>query len=188
MNQHYKGLFENWEIGVVIKVVREFKAKWKWLAKEDEEDLIQECLAHWLFVRDNYNPSGGAKQNTYMARIIRNKLMDLVREQSSDKRKAVHFSDSINQPLNDDEDAPSLLDILASDSDFHLKAELKISFEQSFSKLTETQKELCRYLSSGCASITDLAETLGIGRATIYREIERIRKVFEQDGLKDFLK
>lgn len=188
MNQRYRNLFENWQVGVAINVVREFKAKWKCLEKEDEEDLLQECLAHWLFARDNYDPAGGASQATYMARIIRNKLMDLVREQSSDKRKAVHFSDSIDQPLNDDEGASSLLDILASDSDFHLKAELKVSIEQSFSKLTNTQKELCQYLSAGSVNLTELAETLGIGRATIYREIERIRSVFEQEGLKDFLK
>jgi hypothetical protein len=51
MNQNYAGLFENWEIGVATKVIREFKAQWKWLQRIDEEDLLQECLTHWLFRR-----------------------------------------------------------------------------------------------------------------------------------------
>jgi biotin operon repressor len=36
--------------------------------------------------------------------------------------------------------------------------------------------------------MSELATTLGVGRATVYREIERIKDVFEKQGLKDFLK
>jgi transposase-like protein len=35
--------------------------------------------------------------------------------------------------------------------------------------------------------MSELGKTMGIGRATVYREVERIREVFEQEGLKDFL-
>jgi len=188
MNQNYAGLFENWEIGVATNVIREFKAQWKWLQRIDEEDLLQECLTHWLFSRDRFDPQAGAKRNTFMARVVANKLKDIIREQSSDKRKVAHQSSSIDQPLSDDEESSSLLDVLASDSDFRLQAELRISIEQTFTHLTENQQKLCRCLSEGCTNMSELATTLGVGRATVYREIERIKDVFEKQGLKDFLK
>lgn len=189
MNQNYTGLFENWEIGVAKKVINKFKAKWKWLERIDEEDLLQESLTHWLFNRDKFNPEAGAKRNTFMARVVANRLMDIVREQSSDKRKVAHESSSIDQPLNDDEESSSLLDVLASDDpDFRFQTELKISIEETFSELTENQRMLCQYLSDGCTNMSELASTLGVGRATVYREIERIRAVFEKQGLKEFLK
>ena len=188
MTHRYKGLFQDWEIGVATKIVREFIGNWKFLKTQDEEDLLQECLTHWLYNKHKFDSGKGVYATEFMARIIRNRLMDLVREQDSDKRRVAHNSDSLNQPLSDDEDSLSLLDVLASDSDFRFHAELKISIEQSYSQLTETQQELCRYLSEGKSSLQELSESLGIGRSTIYREIERIRKVFEQEGLKDFLK
>jgi RNA polymerase sigma factor (sigma-70 family) len=182
----YKGLFQSWEIGVATKIVREFIGNWKFLSTQDEEDLLQECLTHWFYNREKFDASKGVYATEFMARIVRNKLMDLVREQNADKRKVAHNSDSLNQPLSNDEESFSLLDVLASDSDFRIQAELKISIEQTYSQLTETQQELYRCLSEGKSSLQELSESLGIGRSTIYREIDRIRKVFEQEGLKDF--
>lgn len=188
MNQRYEGLFENWEIGVATKVVREFKTKWKCLGGLDEEDLLQECLVRWLFNRDKFNSGIGVKRNTFMARVVANRLKDIIREQSSDKCKVANQSSSIDQPLSDDEESSSLLDVLAIGSDFRFQADLKISIEQTFSQLTETQQRLCRCLSDGCTNMSELATTLGVGRATVYREIERIKNVFEAQGLKEFLK
>jgi hypothetical protein len=45
-----------------------------------------------------------------MARVIRNKLTDLVRERGSDKRKIAHLTISLDEPLGDDEDSPALID------------------------------------------------------------------------------
>jgi len=188
MNHHYRGLFENWEIGVAKNVIREFKSKWKCLRIEDYEDLLQECLTQWLFNREKYDSSKGASQSTYMSRIVRNKLMDLIDEQTSDKRKIAHESISIDQPLNNGEDASSLLDVLPCNSDFHSYSELAISIEQAFPKLTNIQKLLCQYIEDGCSSTSELSQMLGIARASVYREIERIRIVFEKEGLKKFLK
>ena len=189
MNQDYQGLFKDWEVGVAINVIRDLKDNWKWLERVDEEDLLQECLAQWVFARDRYDPNGSASKSTYMARVVRNKLIDIAREQSSDKRKAAYKSTSIHQSLNDeDEDSSSLLDIHAFCPDFSTQAELSISIEQAFSQLTDTQKALCRYLRDGYSNMTELGKILGISRASVYREVGRIRYVFKKEGLKDFLK
>ncbi len=188
MNQQYHGLFENWEIGVATKVVREFKTQWKCLQVVDEEDLLQECLTHWIFSKDKFDPEAGAKRNTFMARIVSRKLMDIVRKQSSDKRKVAYHSSSIDQPLNNDEENSSLLEVLASDVDSKAQIELRFALERALPLLTASQRELCEFLQAGEVRIEDLATKMGVERTTIYREIRRIRKVFEDEGLKTFLK
>lgn len=188
MSRRYEGLFEDREIGVAKNVIREFKGKWNCLRNEDDEDLLQECLAQWLFAKDKYDPAGGASLSTFMARIVRNKLQNLVKEYERDKRKVFHNSTSLDEPLSKDEGASSLLDILPDQTDYRVQTQLKIILSQTISMLTPQQRELCDLLCEGRSSMAELSESLGIERTTVYREIKRIRAVFESHGLKDFLK
>jgi len=52
-----EALFEDWEIAVAKKLVDQFKRKWRCFAKDDFEDLLQECLSHWYFRRDKFTDS-----------------------------------------------------------------------------------------------------------------------------------
>ena len=80
MGLTHGGVFENWEIAVAKKLVDQFKRKWKCFSKDDFDDLLQECLSHWYFVRKKYEVSKGASKSTYMSNVIKNKLMDMVAE------------------------------------------------------------------------------------------------------------
>ncbi len=188
MNQNYDGLFENWEIGVAKKIIRNQKGKWKCLERIDEEDLLQECLTHWLLRRETFNPESGAKKNTFMARVILNKLMDIVREQSSDKRKVIHQCSSLHQPVNDEDESPLLIDTLASKFDLKAHIEIRSAIEHSLSLLTSSQQKLCKLLKEENMRIEDLSKALGVERTTVYRQIKRIRQIFENEGVKIFLK
>jgi len=187
MNQRYQGLFENWEVGVAKNVIKEFKSKWKSLRNEDDEDLLQECLAQWFYAKDKHDPNGEASLSTYMARIVKNRLQNIVKEYERDKRKVFHNSTSLDAPLSRDEDSSSLLDVLPDQTDYQAQTHLKILISQAISKLTSQQQCLCELLIGGESNMSELGKTMGIGRATVYREVERIREVFEQEGLKDFL-
>ena len=44
----YDELFEEWEVRHARCFVLEYKAKFKALSREDFDDLLQECLIHWL--------------------------------------------------------------------------------------------------------------------------------------------
>ena len=86
---------QRWEIAVTKKLVGEFRRWSRSLAREEFDDLMQECLAHWIVVRRKLPPDPDAPPVAYMAQVIRNKLTDLIREQAADKRAG-------------EQDAPSL--------------------------------------------------------------------------------
>jgi RNA polymerase sigma-70 factor (ECF subfamily) len=194
MSQNYRGLFQDWEIAVAKKLVNEFQEKWRCLEREDFDDLLQECLTHWFFAKDDYDPRREASQKTFMGRIIRNKLTDLVRERESDKRKIAHLTVSLDEPLGDDEDSPALIDKIdeqtVSDTapNPFLGIQLKIDLSKALQKLTPKQKELCLLLGEKGLTVKEASEYLKTPRSTIYDELKRIRTIFMKGGLEDYLK
>jgi RNA polymerase sigma-70 factor (ECF subfamily) len=54
-------------------------------------------------------------------------------------------------------------------------------------KLSVLQKKVCLSLGQGY-SVTEIARELGKGRATIYDEISRMKKIFCDEGLDEYLK
>lgn len=194
MSQNYRGLFQDWEIAVAKKLINEFQERWSCLEREDFDDLLQECLTHWYFAKDDYDPGRVASQKTFMGRIIRNKLTDLVREREADKRKIAHLSISLDEPLGDDEDSPALIDKIddgsindASHNHF-LEIQLKIDLSKAVQKLTPQQKSLCRLLGEKGLTVKEASEYLKTPRSTIYDELKRIRTIFMKEGLEDYLK
>jgi len=57
-----------------------------------------------------------------------------------------------------------------------------------FQKLTPQQQKLCKLLGEDGLSISDASRQMDKHRMVIYREIARIRELFEKEGLKDYLK
>jgi len=104
MNRNYSGLFENWEIAVATKVIKRYQNDGTSLRYESFEDLLQECLIQWFYSRDKYDSERGALKTTYMSRIVTNKLHDISRKRSTDKRKILHESYSLDH-LSGDEDS-----------------------------------------------------------------------------------
>ena len=188
MNRGYGQLFEDWEIAVAKNLVNEFRQMRPCLQREDSEDLVQECLTHWFFVRTGYDPGREASKQTYMGRVLRNKLTDIVREQEADIRKISHLTFSLNEPLGDHDDSDALEDSIADKQPApYLQIELKIDLNKVLEKLSGKQQKLCRLLGPSGLSIKKASEHLNTPRTTIYDEIERIRKIFVKEGLEEYL-
>ena len=194
MNLRYGGLFQDWEIAVAKKLVEEYRRKWKCLCREDFEDLLQECLAHWYFAKDEYDHKREASQTTFMGRIIRNKLTDLIRERETDKRKIAHLTISLDEPLEDGENALTLMDKIDetianddADTDRLLNIDLRIDLSKALKKLTPKQEKLYHLLDEDGLSIKEASQYLRTPRSTIYDELKRIRKIFAKEGLQNYL-
>ncbi len=189
----YGDLFQAWEIAVAKNLINEFKDSSGSIRREDFEDLLQECLIHWYLNKNSYNPKREASEKTYMGRIVRNKLIDLVREKESDKRKISYLALSLDEPLGD-EDGFTLIDKLEEGagekislrppSDIDISVDLKKAFE----KLKPNQKKLCHWLGHKGFTVMEVSEDLKIPRSTIYDELVRIRAIFKKEGLDDYLK
>ena len=149
---------------------------------------MQECLIHWLSIREDFDPTHGASQNTFMGRIIRNKLMDLVREREADKRKVTYAAVSLHEPQGNDEGSPALEETLTdSRHAISLQIELKLDLTSVLQKLTPKQKKLCHLLKEDGLNIKEVSQCLNTPRSTIYDEMKRIRKVFLKEGLDEYL-
>lgn len=188
---NYKGLFQNWEVAVAKKLVYDFKEKWRCLDIDGFEDLLQECLIHWLFVKDRYDPSAEASEKTFMGQVIRNKLNDIIKDHDRQCRKGSQNAVSLDEPLFDEEDAPTLLDTIAEDhgrsSGLQVRAEIKIYLDRAYQRLTARQKRLCALLGENGMSIEDASKVLKTHKCTLYRDIQTIKEIFRAEKLHEYL-
>ncbi|MEO8040906.1 MAG: sigma-70 family RNA polymerase sigma factor [Betaproteobacteria bacterium] len=191
----YRGLFEGWEIAVAKQLVGRFRSKWRSLGRESFEDLCQECLVHWFGVRDQFDPGREVSPRAFMAQVVRNKLADILREHESDRRKVNYVAASLDAPIGDDADAPTLLEALAEepyegapDVEDRFGTDARIDLEAVLARLTPFQQRLCRLLGEEGLTVQEASRLLGLPRATLYDALKRIRKVFAEFGLQDYLR
>jgi len=184
-----------WEVAVTKKLVGEFRRRSRSLYREEFDDLMQECLIHWLEVRQQIMIDPGASPIAYMSRVVRNKLIDLARERETDKRRGDLDAVSLDDTVGESEDAPTFADLvdveqsrepggqeLLDPTDAH------IDIANVIEVLTPDQQRLCDLLGAQGLSIKEAAERLRIPRGTVYEEIKRIRKIFASHGLGDYLR
>lgn len=179
----YAGLFTDLEIGVVKNVINEVRRQWPCLEKEDFDDLLQSCLVKWWTVKNTYDPNSDTSLSTYMAVVIWNHLYNLKDNLLSDSRIISGKTVSLDQPANDDDDSPQLINCIPAPD--HLASfELKLTIQVSLSALSARQQELCRLLGEEGLSVADACKFLKTSKMTIYKDIKRIRSVFENQNLR----
>lgn len=184
-----------WEIAVTKKLVGEFRRRSRSLAREEFDDLIQECLAHWIVVRRKLAPDPDSPPVGYMAQVIRNKLTDLIRERAADKRAGEQDALSLDAASDGSDEGLTLAELLADDesaqpgeADAVDRQHARIDIGRALDRLTPVQRQLCQMLGEEGLTIKEAAERLRIPRGTLYEEIKRIRRVFADQGLGDYLK
>ena len=171
-------------------LVREAQREHVCLRIEGFEDLLQECLIHWFFIKDQYRPEAGASEHTFLNRAIRNKLADIMRLRGTNKRKIFYMSESLDA-LGEDEELTSMKEkILMVEEQTVSKitaVELPDAMARATANLTFRQKQLCHFLMEGI-SIAKAGEKMGIPRTTLNEEVKRIREVFRKEGLEEYLR
>lgn len=181
----YDGLFTDLEIGVVKNVINESRRQWTCLEKEDFDDLLQSCLVKWWKVKNRYDNHSGASLSAYMSSVIRNHLTNLKNNLLSDKRIVAIKTVSLDQPADDD-NLPELINRLPT-PDFLPTLEIKLSVQVAVSMLSNRQQELCRLLSEDGLRVIEASKSLKVSKVTIYKEIKRIRTIFEKQNLRNCL-
>ena len=185
---------DKWEIAVAKKLVGEFRRRSRILGRDEFDDLVQDCLLHWIGVRrritsDPDNPPVG-----YMAQVLRNKLTDLMREQGAEKRAGDLGAISLDATVDGSDEGMTLAESLDASESAHSgqdgetqRHHMRMDLLRALARLTPAQQRLCLMLGEEGLSIKEAAARLLIPRGTLYGEIKRIRQVFADFGLDDYL-
>lgn len=189
---YWERVFQKWEIAVTRNVVRQFQESCPSLKRDFIDDLTYECLLHWFSEKDKYDIQKMEKPKKFLAKVITNKLCDLVRRRTAEKRSGYFLAESLEQFLEDNPNSPCLADNSKVDqadelAQKEIRDELKVRLDQIFKKLKPQQKEVFLALRDEQLTVTEISVRLKVHRMTIHREINRIRELFENEGLREFI-
>ena len=185
---------DGWEIAVAKKLVGEYRRRSRILERYEFEDLVQDCLLHWITVRRSLDRDPANPPLGYMATVLRNWLADLVRKRGTDKRSGDLDTPSLDASIDGSDDGMTLAELLdasqsrdsAGDGETHHHMHLDLL--RACAHLTPAQQRLCLMLGEEGLSVKAAAEQLGIPRGTLYEEINRIRKLFADHGMEIYLR
>lgn len=161
----------------------------------DRDDLEQELVLDLIKRLPKFDPNR-AQLMTFVARIIDNKIASMI-----EARKSCFFdfrmhSFSLNEPSLDidgytiergdeiDEDDYLMRTGARSHASIDL-IDLRADLSHVISDLSPELQELCRRLQT--QNVTDISTSIGVARYKIYAEISRLRIIFEEAGLDDYL-
>ena len=162
----------------------------------DRDDLEQELILDLLRRLPKYDPSR-AKRNTFIARVVEHKIANLIEAQTAHKRDYRRCPCSLNERFEEEEGGRSVERAETLDQEDYL---LRIGVEPGAAEelralaldvaavvetLPPELRELCRRL--GQETVTEVSRDTGVSRATLYESVTRLRKIFEDAGLKNYL-
>lgn len=164
---------------------RKFLEKHGWLKRTyDLDDLVQECLERWHLARHTYQKDRGASWETYMRKVMKNRLLTILDEQSAQKRVVNHLATSLDKVISDEE--LTVKEVISAKGLSEGELAFLLDLERALDKLNNSQKHLCllRHQGYNMAEITSIMHK---GRATLYDDLEHIRKVFADEGLENYM-
>ena len=185
---------DGWEIAVAKKLVGEYRRRSRILERYEFEDLVQDCLLHWITVRGSLDRDPANPPLGYMATVLRNWLADLVRKRGTDKRSGDLDTPSLDASIDGSDDGMTLAELLDvsqsrdSAGDGETRHHMHLDLLRTCAHLTPAQQRLCLMLGEEGLSVKAAAEQLGIPRGTLYEEINRIRKLFADHGMEIYLR
>jgi len=143
-----------------------------------------------------FNPER-AQLNTFIARVVEHKVATIIEARKAGIRDYRLCNCSLNDCL-EDEEGGSVERIETTDQEDYLlrtgklsrpAAELRdlsIDVRKVIEQLPPKLRELCRRLMTD--TVTRISHETGIPRGTIYEFIKNLRAIFEDAGLRDYLR
>jgi RNA polymerase sigma factor (sigma-70 family) len=180
----YEGLFPGEEVTIAKALVRRWCGENRRFGKDDFDDLLQEVLIHWSTVRNRYDSTRGASIESYMRTVIRRKLIDISRERDAGRRVALDRADSLDAPVGEEDSGETFHELLGDPKRPDL--DLSMDLPMAIKKLTSRQKKISELRAAGL-SVKAISEGLAVHRSTVHDEIRRIRRIFTDVGLRDYL-
>lgn len=193
--------YENRYQGIDDYAVRIIKYKARQLVgrvgftESDRQDLEQEMVFDLLRRLPKFKPER-AQRNTFIARVVEHKVATIIEAQKAGMRDYRLCPCSLNDRF-ENEEGGSVERIDTINQDDYLQRTgklsrpisdlrgLSIDVRSAVEKLPPELRDLCKRLQT--ESVTDISRDTGIPRGTIYESIKKLRTLFEDAGLKDYL-
>ena len=161
----------------------------------DREDIEQELRLDLLRRRPKYNPKR-AQLNTFIARVVEHRLASLIEAQKAGIRDYRRCRCSLNECF-EDADGRSVERVDTFDQEDYLLRtgaqsrpseelnRLAIDVAAVLETLPPELRELCRRLKA--ETVTEISRDTGVPRGTIYESIKKLREIFKDAGLRNYL-
>ncbi|MGD0274601.1 MAG: sigma-70 family RNA polymerase sigma factor, partial [Syntrophales bacterium] len=161
----------------------------------NRRDLEQELIIDLLQRLPKYN-SEYAKRKTFIDRVVKHKIANLIEAQKAEVRDYRRCTFSLNDQI-EGEDGEEIEKIEVFDQEAYLgrtgrlslsSAEvrnLSIELNKVLKSLPPELRILCKRLETD--TITEISRGIGIPRATLYGLIKKLRAILKEAGLREYL-
>lgn len=163
--------------------------------ENDTKDIEQELSLDLLQRLPKFDLSKSSP-NTFAARIIRNKATKLIRDRVREKRDYRREYYSLNDPIEDADgeaiDRAYSMDYAEAKirrgnrrRSHQERIQLRLDVSLIISQLPDSLQQIAQLLRT--KTVTEAAKTLGMPRSTLCDQISRLRIIFEDKGLHEYL-
>lgn len=146
------------------------------ISRGEAEDIASEVMARLLEVWDGFDPERGNRE-AYINQVVNTRLVSLLRERSAQKRCAR------TEPIDAGDER--LTDHWWSAGEWLRRSDLRVDLSIAFSKLNPKQRAICDQLLRDLVS--PAAKEMGVPRSTLRYAVTKIRQVFRDAGLEEYL-
>ena len=178
--------FASWELDLIGQRVTSFLMTRSKSAGCEEDDLFQECVVHYWQKRPRYDAARGASRETFLRLVVDSKLADIERIRGAEKRGGGQQPVSLDAPLGGEDEAGTLADLVPRVVGVEDEVVLVVCIRGALQCLSHRQRRIVGGLRLG-QSKTEISKNMPLSRQTLYEELGRIREVFRDEGLAEFL-
>ena len=181
------------EFGIIKKKVRQIIGRAGYTA-QDQQDLEQELLARLLHSLKSFDPNQ-AHRKCFVTAVVERDVASILRDKQAEKRDHRRI-DSLQVLIEVPDDGPTELAGTIGEREYNARRGRHPRSEDDLAQLTS---DLAEVVASLPHELRDLAERLktrsikavaretGVPRTTIQDRVRRLRKRFEQAGMRDYL-
>jgi len=166
------------------------------LTLSDREDVEQDLKLDLLRRAPNFDGSR-AGLRTFATRVIDHAVARMIEYRSAPMRDCRIEVLSLQETVvNSDGEDVRLEDLPHEDASLHQRGYLscsmaddqflEIALARALTRLTPEQRDLCRQLLAS-RTMSDIAKAKGISRPRLYEIRREIQRVFEEEGLREYL-
>jgi len=161
----------------------------------DFDDIMQELHLRWLEIRAQHESERGSIV-TYADIALNNHIRNMIASRRAQKRDDRRCTCSLDDPIdNGNEKGMTRHEVYDQDKYFGTTGivnrpqreldDLRIDVRRALGRLSPRQRELAMRLKT--QKVTEAAQAMKIPRTTLYGWLERIRVVFAELGLDEYL-